>query len=256
MPELSKRQRYIAQFICDNCDRAAFLTASALAEAARVSESTVVRFASDMGYEGYTQFRAAMQDTLREKLSAAAQSAVRDERARALKLSVAKDTARLNALLSEKNINNFDYAASIIAKANRVFIHGGGFVSAPAAALEGWLSLIKPGVIPLGDLVTARLRLGTVDIGAGDALVVFASSPSADFAVGLIKYAASCGTATIAVAETDCLADQPLSACIDVDCGGIPPTHTAMLCAANSLALAVDRLLGAPFEKLFSYAEN
>ena len=246
MPELSKRQRYIAQFICDNCDRAAFLTASALAEAARVSESTVVRFASDMGYEGYTQFRAAMQDALREKLSAAAQSAVRDERARALKLSVAKDTARLNALLSEKNINNFDYAASIIAKANRVFIHGGGFVSAPAAALEGWLSLIKPGVIPLG----------TVDIGAGDALVIFASSPSADFAVGLIKYAASCGAATIAVAETDCLADQPLSACIDVDCGGIPPTHTAMLCAANSLALAVDRLLGAPFEKLFSYAEN
>ena len=256
MPALSKRQRYIAEYICGNCDRAAFLTAGALAEAANVSESTVVRFAADMGFAGYTQFRAAMQESLRERLAAGSGGSVQDNRAQALKYSVAKDTARLNALLCEKNITNFDYAASIIAKANRVFIHGGGFAAASAAALESWLGLIKPRVIALGDVVTARLRLGAADIRAGDALVVFASTPSADFAVELIEYAASCGAATVAVTERDCLADLPLSAIINVDCGGIPPTHTAMLCAANAIALAVDGLLGSPFEKFFSDAEN
>lgn len=256
MPKFSKRQRHVAEYICGSCDRAAFMTAGALAEAAGVSESTVVRFAADLGFDGYTEFRAAMQENLRERLSTAARHGEQDERAKVLRDCVAKDTARLNALLSEKNINNFDYAAAIIAKAERVFIHGGGFAASSAAALEGWLGLIKPRVVALGDVVTARLRLGAVDIGTGDVLIVFASTPSADFAVELIEYAASCGAATIAVAERECLMDLPLSAGIDVDCGGIPPMHTAMLCTANALALAADRLLGSPFEKFFSDAEN
>ena len=256
MPRLSKRQRYIADFICRNCDRAAFMTAGALSEAAGVSESTVVRFAADLGFDGYTDFRAAMQENLRERLAAADGSAEQDMRAAVLKESVARDTARLNALLSEQNLNGFDYAAAIIAKAERVLIHGGGFASASAEALESWLGILKPRVIALGDVVTARLRLGAIDVGAGDVLVVFATPSSADFAVKLIEYASSCGAATIAVAEKDSFAELPLNAFIDVDCGGIPPAYTAMMCTASALALAVERLLGSPFEKYFSDAEN
>lgn len=52
-PSFSKGQRTIAQFILKNYDKAAFMTAARLGEVTGVSESTVVRFAADLGYRGY-----------------------------------------------------------------------------------------------------------------------------------------------------------------------------------------------------------
>ena len=55
MPKLSKGQKQIARYIVEHYDKAAFMTAARLGQAVGVSESTVVRFASELGYEGYPQ---------------------------------------------------------------------------------------------------------------------------------------------------------------------------------------------------------
>ena len=66
---LSKGQKLIADFIGEHYDEAAFMTASKLGETVGVSESTVVRFACELGYGGYPKLQKAMQEMIRDKLT-------------------------------------------------------------------------------------------------------------------------------------------------------------------------------------------
>lgn len=65
----SKGQKRIAQYILEHYDTAAFMTALRLGEAVGVSESTVVRFAAELGFDGYPQLQKAMQELIRSKLT-------------------------------------------------------------------------------------------------------------------------------------------------------------------------------------------
>ena len=65
----SKGQRLIAKFIMEHYDRAAYMTASKLGSTVGVSESTVVRFATEVGYTGYPQMQQAMHEMIRNKLT-------------------------------------------------------------------------------------------------------------------------------------------------------------------------------------------
>lgn len=65
---MSKGQKLLATYITDNYDKAVFLTAARLGEVVGVSESTVVRFAAQLGYKGYPQFQRALEEMVRDKL--------------------------------------------------------------------------------------------------------------------------------------------------------------------------------------------
>ena len=80
MPTFSKGQRRIATLIRENYDKTAFLTASQLGKQAGVSESTVVRFAMELGYEGYPQMQKAMQETVLNTLSSMQRMGVAQDR--------------------------------------------------------------------------------------------------------------------------------------------------------------------------------
>lgn len=69
MPKFSKGQKQIARFIVEHYDKAAFMTAARLGQAVRVSESTVVRFASELGFEGYPQLQRSLQQLIRNRLT-------------------------------------------------------------------------------------------------------------------------------------------------------------------------------------------
>ena len=61
MDTFSKGQKSIARYILDNYDKAAFMTAARLGQAVKISESTVVRFAAELGYDGYPAMQKAMR---------------------------------------------------------------------------------------------------------------------------------------------------------------------------------------------------
>ena len=69
MDSFSKGQKRIAMYIEESYDKAAYMTALKLGETVGVSESTVVRFASELGYEGYPELQKAMQEMIKEKLT-------------------------------------------------------------------------------------------------------------------------------------------------------------------------------------------
>ena len=69
LPKFSKGQKRIAAYILSDYDKAAFMTASRLGVLVNVSESTVVRFASSLGYDGYPAMQKALQEMVRSKLT-------------------------------------------------------------------------------------------------------------------------------------------------------------------------------------------
>lgn len=69
LDSFSKGQKRIALYILENYDKAAFMTASKLGQLAEVSESTVVRFASELGYDGYPSMQRALQEMIRSRLT-------------------------------------------------------------------------------------------------------------------------------------------------------------------------------------------
>ena len=69
MSSFSKGQKRIAGYILENYDKAAFMTASKLGKLVGVSESTVVRFASELGYDGYPSMQRALQEMIRSRLT-------------------------------------------------------------------------------------------------------------------------------------------------------------------------------------------
>ena len=69
MPQFSKGQKRIAAYILEHYDKAAFMTASRLGQTVEVSESTVVRFAAQLGYEGYPEMQRDLRELIRGKLT-------------------------------------------------------------------------------------------------------------------------------------------------------------------------------------------
>ena len=80
MSTFSKGQKRIASFILDSYDKAAFMTASKLGKTVDVSESTVVRFAAELGYDGYPAMQKALREMIRNKLTAVQRIEVANDR--------------------------------------------------------------------------------------------------------------------------------------------------------------------------------
>ena len=109
----SKSQRALAAYLVDHCDKAAFLTANKLGEAVGVSESTVVRFAVRLGYEGYPELQRAVQELIRNRLTAVQRldvtASLLDEQ-NVLKSVMREDIDRISTTLASVDAAVFDDA--------------------------------------------------------------------------------------------------------------------------------------------------
>ena len=124
---LSKGQKQIAKFITENYDKAAFMTADKLGRTVGVSESTVVRFASELGYDGYPGMRKAMQDMVRNRLTAVQRIEVAKEtigQDNILNLVLSSDIDKLQSTLDEVDPRSFDQAVKAILNAKTIYIVG------------------------------------------------------------------------------------------------------------------------------------
>ncbi len=149
MPMLSKRQKNIAVYICKNCDRAAFMTAAMLAKEVGVSESTVVRFADELGYDGYTGLRKELQLVLRDRLNRAKRPCSYDKLSRSGKKflnSLNSDAQDIKLCANENNMRNFECLEELIETSSEVYILGYDGLWPLAEFLENGLRRIKKSV--------------------------------------------------------------------------------------------------------------
>lgn len=124
---LSKGQKLIAEYIMDNYDKAAFMTAATLGETVGVSESTVVRFANTLGYDGYRELQKELQELIKNKLTTVQRISLSKDFSdyeNALKQVVKKDMDNIEKTLNEIDYQAFQKAVEITLEADNVFILG------------------------------------------------------------------------------------------------------------------------------------
>ena len=123
---LSKGHRKIAQYIVEHYDKAVFMTASKLGESVGVSESTVVRFASAMGYEGYPQLQRSLQELVSHRLTANQRFEMSTEidPREALGVVLKSDVQNLRATLEQMDVAVFEDVVSRLLSARAIYIMG------------------------------------------------------------------------------------------------------------------------------------
>lgn len=159
MPTFSKGQRRIATFILEHSDQAAYMTAAKLGETVEVSESTVVRFAAVLGFEGYPDMQRAIRELIRSKLTTSQRIAVTRSNianGNVLTSILSYDMANIRQTMEELPQDVFEQAVEAILSASRLYILGAGSCEALARFAAYYLKLMLP---------DARLINSTSDAG-------------------------------------------------------------------------------------------
>ncbi len=171
---MSKGQKLLAAYITDNYDQAVFLTAARLGEVVGVSESTVVRFAAQLGYKGYPQFQKALEEMVRTKLDAVQQMDVtfgRISRSRVLESVLKADMEKIKGTLEGIDQNAFELAVETILTARRIYIIGIRSCAPLAAFLAFYFNYIFDQVILLHTNNSSELFEQMVRIGKDDVMI-------------------------------------------------------------------------------------
>lgn len=171
---LSKGQRLLAAYITDHYDKAAFLTAAKLGEAVGVSESTVVRFAANLGYKGYPQFQNALQDMVKGKLDKVRHMEVtygKISRSEILNNVLKADADRIQNTLEEIDAAAFEAAVDTILNARCIYIVGLRSCAMLAEFLGFYLNMMFDQVKVLKTTSASELFEQMVHIGKEDVII-------------------------------------------------------------------------------------
>ncbi len=141
MNGFSKGQKRIALYIEEHYDKAAFMTASKLGETVGVSESTVVRFATELGYDGYPKLQKAMQEMIRNKLTSVQRIEVTGD-GNVLDSVLNQDIEKIRRTIEETSHEDFARAVDEICAAKRIYIFGVRSTGAIASFLAYYFELI------------------------------------------------------------------------------------------------------------------
>ena len=204
----SKGQRLIAKYIEEHSDKVAFMTASRLGATVGVSESTVVRFATEIGYSGYPALQQAMQEMIRSKLTSVQRLELTSSNIapeRLLDAVLEQDIDILRRTKETVNREDFYRAADALQRAQRVYILGAGSSLALATFLSHYFRLVFDTVHLVEATSEATILQQMIHAGEGDAIIAISFPRYSKKAAKALQYASDRGVSTIAIT------DSPLS---------------------------------------------
>lgn len=144
-PKLSKGQKLLANYILEHYEKAVFLTAAKLGKIVGVSESTVVRFANELGYDGYPKLQRALEELVKTKLTSSQRVEVTSDRIdknHVLKSVLQSDAEKIKHTLEEINEDIFNQSVDMILGARKIYILGVRSCASLASFLGFYFNLI------------------------------------------------------------------------------------------------------------------
>lgn len=170
---LSKGQKRIAEYIVNHYDKAAFMTASKLGDKVQVSESTVVRFAIALGYDGYPALQKALQEMIRNRLTAVQRVEMTGDMSESAVLGTVfkADMQNIRQTIEDLDEANFSRTVDALCEAERVYVVGVRS-SAPLAQFLGYyMNFIRDNVMVItsgiSDVLEQVARVGEKDVVLG-----------------------------------------------------------------------------------------
>ena len=202
----SKGQRQIAKYISENYDKAAFMTAGKLGKTVGVSESTVVRFAAELGYDGYPGMRRALQDMIRNRLTSVQRIEVAkeliDDR-NVLKAVLTADMEKLHSTIEELDQVSFDKAVEAILGAKTIYIVGMRSSTSLASFMGFYLNLLMDNVRLVHDTSVNEVYEQIMRIGPGDVFIGMSFPRYSKRTVKAMQFAKSMGATVIGMTDSE-----------------------------------------------------
>ena len=203
--KFSKGQRIIAKYILNNYDKAAFMTAGKLGKIVGVSESTVVRFAAELGYDGYPSMRKALQEMIRNRLTSVQRIEVAKDMINdtdLVKSIIGSDIQNLQATMDLLKEDNFNKLVDLIVEAKNVYIVGMRTSTALASFLGLYLNLLRGGVNVVQDTAASEIYEQIIRIGEGDLFIGISFPRYSSHTVDAMEFAKKMGAQTAAITDS------------------------------------------------------
>ena len=204
-PTFSKGQKRIARYITEDYDKAAFMTANRLGKTVGVSESTVVRFAVDLGFDGYPEMQKAMQEMVLNRLTAVQRIEVASNRIGdqdVVSLVLHSDMEKLRQTGEVLSREEFSAAVNAILKAKRVYILGVRSTAPLANFLGYYMNYMFNNVHVVSGFGTVEMFEKIVGITSEDVLIAFSFPRYSSSTTKGAKYCRSTGATVIGITDS------------------------------------------------------
>jgi len=244
-PTFSKGQKRIASFITEEYDKAAFMTANRLGKTVGVSESTVVRFAVDLGFDGYPSMQKAMREMVLNRLTSVQRIEVASDRfgdQDVVSMVLHSDMEKLRQTSETVDRQQFQAAVSAILKAKRVYIIGVRSAAPLANFLGYYLNYMFNNVHVLSGVSAGEMFEKIVGVNSDDVVVAFSFPRYSSSTTKGARYCRSAGATVIGVTDSKL---SPLGQCSDCvllaksDMVSLVDSLVAPLSLVNALIVAV-----------------
>ena len=262
MGSFSKGQRRIAQYIESSYDKAAFMTASRLGKMVSVSESTVVRFAVELGFDGYPSMQKALQEMVRNKLTSVQRSEVTNDRLGdqdvvSMVLQADWESIRMTSEALDRRV--LDQAVEAILRAKNIYIVGVRSSAVIATFMSFYFRNIFDNVHLVSSSATSEMIEQMLHVSQGDVVIGISLPRYSSRTVQLMEFARDSGAEVVAI--TDSLeapaakrADHTLLAKSDMV--SVVDSLVAPMSLVNALIVAIGQKKKGELSRIFENLEG
>ncbi len=242
---MSKGQKLLASYITDYYDKAVFLTAARLGEVVGVSESTVVRFAAQLGYKGYPDFQKALEEMVHNKLNSVQRMEVtygRIGQSKILQSVLSSDMQKIKGTLEKIDQNAFELAVDTILSAKKIYVVGIRSCAPLASFLCFYLNFMFGDVIQLHTNSSSELFEQMVRISKEDVIIGISFPRYSMRTLKALEFANNRNAKVITLTDSVHSPMNLYSSCnliADSDMASIVDSLVAPLSVINSLIVAL-----------------
>ena len=247
MPTFSKGQKLISVYILDNYEKAAYMTAAKLGSILKVSESTVVRFAIELGFAGYPELQHALQEIVRTKLTSFQRIEVTNNLigdGDVLTKVLLSDVDKIKHTLDEIDRQAFEAAVEHIVGARNIYVIGVRSSSSLAGFLSHSLGMIFDNVRLVQAASGSEMFEQMLGIGEGDVMVAISFPRYSKKIINAVDFAKHRGADVIAITDSSASPIAPQASQILLaksDMASFVDSLVAPLSIINAIVVAVSR---------------
>ena len=262
MSGFSKGQKRIAAYILENYDKAAFMTASRLGKLVGVSESTVVRFASELGYDGYPSMQRVLQDMIRSRLTSTQRIQAAGDifsGQDVLPAVIQSDIDKLRQMIGQANQEEFNQVVDKLMTSRHIYILGVRSSSFVAGYLHFYMHLLSKNVTLIQSNAAGEMFEQMLRMGPGDVMIAISFPRYSKVTINTVKFARDRGASIIAITDNELSPVYQLSeAALLAPCEMISfvDSMVAPLSLINALLVALSNRCGADVSTTFAELED
>ena len=205
MPTLSKGHKKIAEYIMTRYDKAAFMTASKLGTIVGVSESTVVRFATELGFEGYPELQRALKEYTSNKLTTVQRIDVMNDQLSGndvYEKVLNMDIDKIRKTLEESDRDEFYRTVDTLCAAKNIYVIGARSAAVLARFLSFYFNMMFDNVKLVHTTSTSEMFEQILNIGENDIMIGISFPRYSTHTVKAFRYAHEQGAKVIAITDS------------------------------------------------------